>query len=81
MPARYPPHIRQLRANVKGLKDMGRRHRKMCARCANAHVVRKPELGCDIGWEIEKNYWRNVRALQRAGQPGLVMAGDQLALF
>lgn len=78
---RYPPHIRQLKANLEGTRRAFAAHRKNCYLCSLAHRVGLPDKRCDDGWAWVKDEWRWKRALERAGHPELVMAGDQLALF
>lgn len=78
---RYPAHIRQLKANLEGSRRALRRHRKMCLRCAHAHIVGQLHLSCDEGWSWAQDEGRFARALQRAAHHELLMDGDQLALF
>lgn len=78
---RYPAHIRSLRASLNGTRKAMRQHRKMCSQCRNAYLVDKPSLSCDTGWQWAKDEHRFMTALERAGHPELLMAGDQLALW
>lgn len=81
MQVRYPPHIRQLKANLNGTRKALRMHRKNCVRCTNAHAVDRPGLYCETGWAWYADEWKFIRALQRAGHNELTVIGDQLALF
>jgi hypothetical protein len=60
------PYVKRLRANVTGLENAGREHRKHCPKCRYAHQVKRSELVCDTGWEWVKDLHKATRAVERA---------------
>lgn len=75
------PHIKRLRANIKGLDDAGRTHRQNCPACRQAHKLKRSELVCDVGWQWVKDLHGATRRLERALTDDSGQLHGQVALW
>lgn len=77
----YLPHIKKIRANIKGLEKAGREHRMHCPACRRARRLKRHDLVCDDGWAWTKDLHRETRRLERAMLDDAGQLAGQVALW
>lgn len=75
------PHVQRIAANLNGSVKAFRAHKKLCATCRNAAIIKRPEKSCDTGWQWVKDIHRFTRQLERARDDQAGQLPGQLALW